>query len=297
MSSKKVAILLSTYNGEKYLPELLDSICKQTYENIELIIRDDGSADETISCIENREYPFPIQVFNGDNLGFCKSFISLLETANADYYSFADQDDIWYPEKIEKAVEWLETQQETEPLLYHCGYDIIDDEKNKIGEFLFSDENFDFRRSLTENHYSGFCMVINNSLRELILQGDPEKYVFHDWWAAILVQAFGVAHFDSNICAAHRAHKYNVTRQTLLRKMKWFFDGLFRGSDTKRRNMEFCRLFGDSIKDKDKKILSLFCDTHYHFAHAVKKAFYPKRWRPDIPSEFAIRFLMLVGRI
>ena len=116
MSDKKVAILLSTYNGEKFLPKLLASLKEQSYNNIELFIRDDGSRDNTVDLIKSTEFPFPVHIIEGENLGFCKSFITLLNMSDADYFSFADQDDFWYNDKVEKAVDWLNSQDNSLPL-------------------------------------------------------------------------------------------------------------------------------------------------------------------------------------
>ena len=177
-----------------------------------------------------------------------------------------------------------------------CGYDLVDEDGNKTGQFLFSNKGFDFRSSLTENHYSGFCLVINKVLKELILKGDPEQYTFHDWWAAIISKAFGVGYFDEYIGASHINHNKNVTKQTFPRRVKWFMQSL-KGSDTKRRNLEFEKHFYDNLNEKDKKTLDLFTDEKYNLFHSLKKAFYPKHWRPDFLSEIAIRVLMLIGKI
>ena len=105
MKDKKVAVVLSTYNGEKYVKEQLDSILKQTYKNVEIIVRDDGSKDSTVEIIkEYQEKHKNIKLVVGENLGFIKSFFELLKIAEADYYSYADQDDIWVKNKIELAV-------------------------------------------------------------------------------------------------------------------------------------------------------------------------------------------------
>ena len=93
MENKKVAVIMSTYNGERFIREQLDSILNQTYKNIEVVVRDDGSKDKTVEIVkEYMEKYSNIVLYQGENLGFIKSFFELLNLAEADYYSYADQD-------------------------------------------------------------------------------------------------------------------------------------------------------------------------------------------------------------
>ena len=116
---KKVQILMSTYNGEDYIREQLDSILAQSYPDVDILIRDDGSKDDTFVILkEYEERHSNIKAFQGENLGINKSFFELLKKSQGDYIGFCDQDDYWLPEKIEKAVQQLERM--TGPALY-CG--------------------------------------------------------------------------------------------------------------------------------------------------------------------------------
>ena len=93
MEERKVAILLSTYNGEKYVKEQIDSFLNQTYKNVEIIVRDDGSKDSTVKILKEYQNNYNnIKLTVGKNLGFIKSFFELLKLGDADYYAFADQD-------------------------------------------------------------------------------------------------------------------------------------------------------------------------------------------------------------
>ena len=101
MDDKKVAVLLSTYNGEKYLREQLDSIENQTYKNIQIVIRDDGSHDNTVEIINEYSKKYGnVKFIHGKNKGFIKSFFKLLEYSDADYFAYADQDDIDNPDDV-----------------------------------------------------------------------------------------------------------------------------------------------------------------------------------------------------
>ena len=92
---------MSTYNGEEFVAEQMDSILNQTYKNIEIIVRDDGSKDSTTKIIKEYQKKYKnIKLYEGENLGFIKSFFELLKLVEADYYAYADQDDIWIENKI-----------------------------------------------------------------------------------------------------------------------------------------------------------------------------------------------------
>lgn len=105
--TSNIAILLSTYNGEKFIKKQIDSLIAQTFSNWKLYIRDDGSTDKTISIIEEIcESDNRIFLYKETNIGVKASFLSLLSRVEADYYFFCDQDDFWYDNKIEKTLEY-----------------------------------------------------------------------------------------------------------------------------------------------------------------------------------------------
>ena len=137
MSDKKVAVLLSTYNGEKYVGAQLHSILTQNYKNLVVVVRDDGSKDKTVKIVkEYMENNDNIKLVEGKNLGFIKSFFELLKLEQADYYAFADQDDIWFPNKISLAVESLNKLDDSVPNMAFSNSDYYDVNMNfmKAGE-------------------------------------------------------------------------------------------------------------------------------------------------------------------
>ena len=126
MENPKLCILLASYNGEKYIGDQLDSIINQTYKNWELIIRDDGSKDETMIILNKYEKKDErIKILRDDkgNLGFLKNFEELLFNAKEEFVLFSDQDDFWLKNKLEKFVEKIKVLDEkvlSKPLLIHC---------------------------------------------------------------------------------------------------------------------------------------------------------------------------------
>lgn len=291
--------MLSTYNGNEYVRQQINSIYRQTYSDFTLYVRDDGSKPEFVTVLKDLQKEFHFQLILGENLGFVGSFMSLLEqVTDADLYSFADQDDIWLPHKLQTAVEWYEkNQNEDIPILYHSAYDIVDSGENKIGSFYYPNDGYDFRRSITENHYSGFAMVINRKMRTYMLMGDWHNIGYHDWWAAMIAHFLGIGYSDPFVCARHRAHGDNVTTFNMKTRLQWLIQVLREDSDIKKRAEEFFRCFAEKLSNEKKQMLERFSRRGYHPADAFWKAFYPKRWRPVLSSELVVRMLMLIGKI
>ena len=126
---EKVAVLMSTYNGEQFLREQLDSILDQENVDLNLYVRDDGSNDHTIDILsEYADKHSNVHFYRGDkNLGACGSFLELLSKEyDADYFALADQDDIWDKDKISVAIEKLKTLPADKPALYHSNLRIVD---------------------------------------------------------------------------------------------------------------------------------------------------------------------------
>ena len=110
----KVAVLLSTYNGYNYIKEQIESIYQQSYKNFQLYIRDDGSERAFVQQLREMQVQYGFVLYEGDNVGFVKSFMQLLEMVDdTELYAFADQDDIWLENKLLEAVCWFEEQEET----------------------------------------------------------------------------------------------------------------------------------------------------------------------------------------
>ena len=315
-----VAILMSTYNGGDFIEDQLRTIYSQTYPKINLFIRDDGSEPAFRKKLEKLRDQYGFTLFLGENRGFLKSFFTLARYVHEQdgrfgYYSFADQDDLWFPNKVEESVRRLKKKERQLsrrlPMVCHSAYLVANEAevaRLQAGDlqaeniaphdkryFYFPEKGYSFRRSITENHYSGFSMTINDRMMEIMLEADPDQIDYHDWFISNIAHAFGWACSDSRPMAVHRLHRTNVTLKTLPRQCRWFLESLRKESDIRRRMKEFSRCCSGSLSPEKRKILWLFAqDT---LRHRLVKAFYPRRWRPDLASELAMRLLMLLGRI
>lgn len=300
--SKKVAILLSTYNGEKYLREQIDSILNQTYQNFELVVRDDGSKDSTVEIVKEymEKSDKEITLLVGKNLGFIKSFFELLKHSDADYFSFADQDDIWLPNKIELAVNSLDKLDDTKPNVAFSNVDYYDTEMNFMGKGDSQNKKPSFLNSLYECINQGMTMVINKTARDYIIKNIPEKCFFHDWWTYMICTAFGNVVQDDVVTVKYRRAKTNATveGQGKITLFMWRIKKLFLDygmRDIRKQQTIFKNIFYDSLSEENKKILDTFEGEKYNFFKALKKTFYPKKIRRKLVDDLSLRILFLLG--
>lgn len=253
-----IAVLLSTYNGERFLVEQIDSILTQKDVTVDLYIRDDGSTDNTIQIL--KKYRNMISLYQGNNIGVGNSFMNLLYhiNTNAMFYAFCDQDDIWLPNKLSHAISKLSGI--TEPTLYCSNQILIDSEKKIIGKRYYSIPDISCMQILNNNTISGCTMVWNKSLQELLCDQKrrPSNQLLqkriHDVWLAMVASIVGNIIYDDNAFILYRQHESNVVgvrkeKVTKLWKKKLFNPNLRNGrSDICR---EILQKFSDLITDEE----------------------------------------------
>jgi len=211
--SSRVDILLSAYNGERYLAEQLESILGQTHADFILTIRDDGSRDGTpdlLTGYARRDSRITLQL--QDNLGVVGSFHRLLRDADpgCGYFAFADQDDVWLPNKLERALSVLSRYDDNEPLLYCAGLEYVSSDLNHLGFSAKIGRAPCLGNALVQNIATGCTMVMNRTARELLLKHDwPSHIVMHDWWCYLVVSAFGKVIRDDFVALKYRQHEGN----------------------------------------------------------------------------------------
>lgn len=219
-----IAILISTFNGEKFLKQQLDSILDQTFKDFKIIIRDDGSNDNTISIIREYIELYPniinLLIDNDGNLGSTKSFFKLLnEINNEKYIMFADQDDFWFENKIElflKKIQDLEMINCSDSPALVFGDMIVVDRNLKIIENSFWNYQkinpniiFNWRKTLSQNIVTGCSMIINNQSVQLVKKS-PNFKMIHDHFIAICISKNGVVNFIKEPTMYYIQHNNNV---------------------------------------------------------------------------------------
>lgn len=210
-----VAILLCTKDGEAFLLQQLDSIERQSHRNWKLVASDDGSTDGTLSILDGfrQRHPDRVEIRPGPRRSFCANFLSLAvdPAIEADYYAYCDQDDIWEPEKLSRALDRLRTQGEDVPALYCSRTRLIDRNGAEIGLTRKLGRPPGFRNALVENICSGNAMVFNQAARKLMVRAGMVEVFFHDWWTYLLVTACGgIVHYEPMPDVLYRQHGSNI---------------------------------------------------------------------------------------
>ena len=215
--SRSVAILLCTLHGHHYLADQIDSIVQQNYANWSIWASDDGSLDGTHSILQDYQRQLGksrLTVHFGPAEGFVANFLSLICHASitADYYAFADQDDIWEKDKLSRATEWLNSVPEHVPAMYCSRTRNVDSENRDIGLSRLFFKSPSFANALVQNIGGGNTMVFNNAARKLLcIAGADINVVSHDWWVYLVVTGCGgVVFYDPKPSVRYRQHSANL---------------------------------------------------------------------------------------
>lgn len=210
----KVKVLMSTFNGEKYIEEQVSSIFEQENVTVDIVIRDDGSSDKTVALLEEmKKKNSAMKVVRGDNVGACNSFLRLLwdDYNEVDYYAFADQDDVWLKEKLCEAIKLMNAKKNNEKCLYCGSVQIVDEKLAIIRKNDRKGVKPSFGNSLIENISCGCTMVFTRQLKEYICRFPmPEDMYMHDWFLYMIACAEGDVIFDSRPFVLYRQHGNNV---------------------------------------------------------------------------------------
>lgn len=273
----KILVLMSTYNGEKYLQQQIDSILAQQNVDVHLLIRDDGSTDQTIEILRRNALDNRIEWYTGNNLGPAQSFIDLIMHApEYDYYAFSDQDDYWLPEKLEQAIKHFS---EKKPGLYYSRTILADKDLKKIE----MPEHKEYRQSLKmdsaviSSNCTGCTVCFNNCLMSYLKKYRPQYIAMHDSWVhKVCIALDGKIYYDTNSYIYYRQHENNAVggKISVYRQLKNKLAALTKnkyqrsdevkellmgyGDDMSKYNLELCQnisLYRNSLK---KQITLLF---------------------------------------
>lgn len=218
MEKKRIIILLSTYNGERFIRQQLDSILNQAEVTPFLLIRDDGSEDATCHILrEYAEQHHNIKIYEEENIGSTQSFMKLLAYAyerfpDDNYFAFSDQDDIWQEHKLAHAIDVLKQQQETPatPQLYCSNLRIVDSNLTMIG-FMHKEQEAERNKakSLVESFATGCTMVFNKEALRLACIVPSHRVILHDLLLFHICMFMGRVTYDSTALILYRQHQHN----------------------------------------------------------------------------------------
>lgn len=234
-----IEILLATYNGEKYLEDLIKSLFNQTYSGWRLTIRDDGSSDRTLQIISELAalYPEKIRIFDDGkaHLGSTLSFSSLLEQATANYMMLCDQDDVWFKTKIEQTLRaMLELAQESGdiPLMVFTDLTEVDQDMNVLAESFMKSQKLDPAvvsdpvKLSALNVVAGCTTLFNRRALDYVVPV-PSRYIVHDQWLAVNISKYGRISYLPVSTIFYRQHSLNVLGSNKI-GFRYFYDKLKR---------------------------------------------------------------------
>ncbi len=198
---KTVIIVISTYNGARQIERQLDSIFAQIGVDVRVLVRDDCSKDNTVEVVQKYAQRHPnnrIEIIKGENVGYAKSFWLGLSMCNdADYYAFADQDDVWKPNKLIKCIDAMQNENNV-PQLAYCKMQRSDIKLNRLDEQveILKPEQLTKKLTLIKTYNYGAATVINKSAKELVCRVSPEvDDLPHDMWIGTLCFWFGKVYY------------------------------------------------------------------------------------------------------
>ncbi len=285
-----ITILLATYNGSKYLAHQLDSLFNQTYKNWRLLIRDDGSTDNTLHIVEKykNQYPDLITVIpktENQIKGSVANFSALLQAAtDTDYIMFCDQDDEWKPTKIEttfsrlKDLEAIHGKQHA--VMVFTNFQYVDEEMKVIeskNDFQINTlADFGFAQLLAQNPVYGCTSIINRALADKV-KSVPRQAENHDHWIALVAAAFGTLYYLNEKTVLYRQHGKNVSgshdNDSFSKRIKRIFQQKKNYTDIiARREMicVFAKRYSDELAPDIRKKLDTFLRTYKHKSLLIK---------------------------
>lgn len=234
-----VAILLASYNGEKFLNEQLHSFVEQSHPHWSLWVSDDGSSDRTKLIFDEfskNQSTHQMGWIKGPQKGFAANFLSLVCNMNikGDYFAYSDQDDIWVGDKLKRAVSFLSGIPRDIPALYCSRTEYVNQENLSLGKSRPYQKSASFNNALVQNIASGNTMVFNQAARRLLIEyGQDVNIELHDWWTYLLVTgAGGRVMFDQIPSVRYRQHPNNLwgmntSFQAQIVRIKKLFAGRF----------------------------------------------------------------------
>ena len=261
----EISVLMSTYNGAPYLEPQLASIYAQAGAKVHLIVRDDGSTDATAAILKTHADRGHLHADFGSNVGPRDSFFQLIDAAaEAEYVLFADQDDVWYPDKVRRSIDALASIPATEPALYCARVDVINAAGLPLGKSPLWPRPPSFGNALVENIAMGCTIALNQSAIALLRSRPwPKAAIMHDWWMYLTVAAFGRVIYDATPALAYRVHSKNTVG---LPTDHWQWAAAkirrqLKGSSLSRlmaQATDFDRLFGDELSRPERLQLDRF---------------------------------------
>ena len=269
----RLTILMATYNGERFLQDQLDSFSRQSFVDWDLWVSDDGSSDSTKIILNNYALEHKEQhlvcIIDGPRQDFVQNFLNLTCSckSESEFFAFSDQDDIWENDKLQRAINWLETVSPDTPALYCSRTEIVDEDARPTTPPTYSQLMKvapSFSNALVQSIAGGNTMVFNKAAKQLIeFFGGSIDVPSHDWWVYLLITGVGgKVYYDPVSTLLYRQHRKNVvgSNKSLGAKfvrLKKFLDGSYKSYNEK--NVYYLCKCSHLLTNENQERLAFFC--------------------------------------
>ena len=300
---KRVTVLMSTYNGASYVNEQIDSLLHQDDIQVQILVRDDGSSDNTISILESYSKTCPLTIIRGENVGWRRSFMNLVnEAPDSDYYAFCDQDDIWLPQKLSIAVDMLEKLPPDAPNLY-CS-NLYYYANNTKGQLIKrTDLLYNKYTCLLSNIATGCTIVFNKKLKGIMAENMPTIPVAHDYWAYQTAMFLGNVVYDKDSYILYRQHQNNqigASKNNFQKNINRLKSYLYYDGNHERQvisaNLLSC--YEELLSPESKKIINVLAGYRTNIKLKLQLLLDPKfKMNNSTIQNFAVRIRVLFNMI
>ncbi len=297
MSAPLVEVLMSTFNGARFLPEQIASIQAQTHPAVRLVVRDDGSTDGTVGVLADLDVPMD----QGQNLGVPRAFFQMLDASGeADFYSLADQDDVWEADKLARAVAALSGVDG--PALYCARVMVTDEQLRPLYPHELPRRGPSFANALVQNIALGCTIVLNRAARDLVRERWPAECVMHDAWLYLVIAGCGTVVYDEQVVVQYRQHGGNtvgmgsgpVARLAGRVRRQLSPDGPRKHSGQDR---ELLRLFPEDLHQEAQTLLLSFLNAQGSLRWRASYAVSGAAHRQTRGSDLVWKALQVAGRV
>ena len=301
---KDIQIFLSTYNGEKYLKQQLDSfVSLSNFDRIKVLVRDDGSRDGTRQILREYRDRYGFEVIEGENIGLNASMHELVLASDPEcrYFAFSDQDDVWLPDKLKKAAEMLFLfSDEDEPALYAASSTLVDVNLNPIGHTMIPKRRPSFYNAMVQNVCVGHTQVCNRAALELLKKGHSPDVMVMDYWVYTLVSATGRIIYDPVYTTLYRQHGNNVIGYSSSRSKNFKMRmGRLKSRQSEKNTKQlsaFLDLYGEDIPERYRREGEKFLKNQRNFFTRLGYIFTTKAYRQSFAENIVFRMMYLFGR-
>lgn len=304
-----VTVLLAVFNGEKYLKEQIESILAQTFSDIKIVIRDDGSTDNSADIIKDfcSKYSDKVSCLEGNPThSAAQNFAKLLEACDDDYIMFCDQDDIWLPQKVQKTLDAMKASEGENgeiPTLVHSDLKVVDQNLNVVSDSFFefqrlSQEDITLPKLLVQNYVTGCTVMINRALAQKCGK-IPQNCIMHDWWLALAAQLFGKIVCVNEPTMLYRQHSDNQVGakasygiELIKRKLANIDKVRENYNATYKQAQALLDCYGDLLTQHQKTLLEVYCQipkmNKFKKIHTVRKYGFKKGTRLRVIGQYVL---------